>query len=338
MRASPRRYWLDHFTGGDPSVVATFLSLKPEDCAPLLEALDLPRVPGEDFESAENRVYGFGDVVLKFFRPGRWSLAALQDEVDFLDDLLAAGVSVVRPLRGPETWRGMHYIAYEAVPKPYGTDRETLDPPSLRAFVHLVARLHQVGAQREARHRPRLAPSGTCMGLLDVIAQCGMIPADRLGAYGAQIERLAERLAEVTAGVPMQRIHNDPGSWNVLWRPEGPLLMDLDDFDVGPVAIDLAVMHFPWRLSTLDDSVTRDQQWPIQRAKVLEYYREVNDFPEAWEAMFEPMRALRGLFFDAWFSARWNDPGFSASYPKDDPTDPGWWDLQIKAMEEKLAR
>ena len=134
----------------------------------------------------------------------------------------------------------------------------------------------------------------------------------------------------------MQRIHNDPGTWNVLWRPEGPLLMDLDDFDVGPVAIDLATMHFPWRLDTIPEDAPADEKWAQQRALVLSLYREVAEFPESWEAMFDPLRTLRGVFFDAWFSARWRDPGFAEHYPKDNPEDPAWWAKRIEQLTERL--
>lgn len=242
---SARRYWIDHFSSRDADLLADFVSLTAGDCLPLLEDLGHPRVAGVDYESAENRVFGFGDVVLKFFRPGRWSLAALQDEVDFLHDLLDDGLAVVRPIGTPGTWRGIHYLRYETIHPPLDLDPKVLTPPSVRAYTHLVARLHRVGARRIAQNRPVLEPTGTCSGLLEVVRSSGMLPEALAGRYAALIEALGRQLTRVTAGVPMQRIHNDPGSWNVLWRPEGPLLMDLDDFDVGPVAVDLAVMHFP---------------------------------------------------------------------------------------------
>ena len=56
------------------------------------------------FASYVNRVYGVGieegaDVVVKFYRPGRWSIAMIEDEHRFLGALQAADVPVVAPYR-----------------------------------------------------------------------------------------------------------------------------------------------------------------------------------------------------------------------------------------------
>lgn len=70
---------------------------------------------------------------------------------------------------------------------------------------------------------------------------------------------------------------------------------------------------------------------------MLSYYREVAAFPEAWEAMFEPLRTLRGLYFDAWFATRWHQPGFAKHYPEDDPADPTWWEARVASLTRRLA-
>lgn len=331
-------FWMDHFCRADPVVLPRFLSLSPTDCGPLLESLGMPRAPGVTHESAENRVFGFGAVTIKFFRPGRWSLAALCDEADFLEELIAADLDVVKPIGRPETWRGIHYQRYETVAPPFDCDPTVLTPAQLRAHVHLVAALHRVGAQRDAPHRPRLRPRETSQELLAVVRHRGYLPADLDARYADTIGHLGEWLAEEMDGVPVQRVHDDPGSWNVLWRPQGPLLMDLDDFSVGPVAVDLAIMDIPYRLSTLPEGTPRAERRPLQRARVLEFYREVADFPEEWERLFAPLRGMRGLVFDAWFSARWQDPGFAACYPDDTFDDPAWWQENLDRLDRLLAQ
>ena len=58
--------------------------------------------------SYENRVYqvhlddayqGHAAVVVKFYRPERWSAAQIQEEHDFAEELVAGEVPVVAPLR-----------------------------------------------------------------------------------------------------------------------------------------------------------------------------------------------------------------------------------------------
>jgi len=330
-------YWMDHFFSTDSVALPRFLSLSADDCAPLLASLGLPVVPGITHESAENRVFGFGEVTIKFFRPGRWSLDALGDEANFLEDLVAAGLDVVKPIGRPATWQGMHYQLYETVAPPFDLDPKVLTPAQLRAHVHLVAEMHRVGAQRDAPHRPHLRPLETGAELLAVVRRGGYLPAELDARYADLVGQLCAWLAAEMDGVPTQRVHDDPGTWNVLWRPQGPLLMDLDDFNVGPVAIDLAIMDIPYRLSTLPADMPRAERRPLQRAKVLEFYREVADFPEEWERMFVPLRGMRGLFFDAWFSARWADPGFADCYPDDTLTEPSWWRDNLDRIEQLLA-
>ena len=53
--------------------------------------------------SYENRVYQFGledaePVIAKFYRPGRWTRAQVQEEHDFTHELTAAELSVVAPM------------------------------------------------------------------------------------------------------------------------------------------------------------------------------------------------------------------------------------------------
>ena len=61
-------------------------------------------------------------VVAKFYRPGRWSRDALQDEQDFVTELAAAEVSVVAPLASPSgsTLQEHHGMYFAVFPKKGG--------------------------------------------------------------------------------------------------------------------------------------------------------------------------------------------------------------------------
>src|SRR5512137_1944881 len=69
-----------------------------------------------------NRVYELeredgGGLVAKFYRPGRWSRAALLDEHDFMRELVASEVPVIAPLPLLEggtlgNHGGMHFAVY----------------------------------------------------------------------------------------------------------------------------------------------------------------------------------------------------------------------------------
>ena len=327
-----RQFWVDHFAPPAPELQKTFVALTPPDCAEILEAIGAPQAVGTQYESPENRVFGFGEVVLKIYRPGRWSRAALQEEVQFLEDLRDADVPFVRPIGGLGTWRGLHYLAYEAVPGPFDVDPKTLDEASVRELVHLAARLHDVGAKRAAPNRPTFDPGAMCAGCFDVIRSAGFLPTAQQGRYGAAIDRIVAQLAAL-GEIPVQRIHGDLYSGNALWRPQGPVLMDLDDFQVGPVALDLSLLSSSWRLDTLPAALDRAERRAVQHRLVLDLYREVRPFPSEWEPLVPLVRGCRAVEFDAWLSSRWKEPGFAEHYDQDDMTDPDWWRESVEGLE-----
>ena len=138
-----------------------------------------------------------GYVVVKFYRPGRWSREALQDELDFLRELHEAEVPVVPPLAGHDgEW--LHEVAgtYFAVfPKKGG---RPLDEPSHNEWVQLgrlIARLHAVGARHPPRDRIRIHPRQSTMRHLEFIKESGTVAAQFRGAYEDTVSELVTLIA-----------------------------------------------------------------------------------------------------------------------------------------------
>lgn len=333
---STHQFWIDHFSAPDPEIHQTFISLKPKDCHEVLAKMGISPLDGKAFESAENRVFGFGEIVLKFYRPGRWSLDAIKDEWQFLKDLSDANIPFVRPHGEVGTWRGLHYLAYQAVPTPFVEDKEVLSEEEVRKLVQVVAGLHEVGEKREAPARAQFDPKGMSEGCFEVIQRAGFLPSEYHRRYEIIIEELRKKI-EAVGDIPLQRIHGDCYSGNVLWTNEGPLLMDLDDFQVGPVALDIKLLSFPWRLDSLAETMDRRERRKIQHQMVLDLYREHREFPKKFEALFPLLSSYRDIQFDAWFSARWREPGFAQNYPDDDITQKEWWNESLAGHEEILS-
>ncbi|MCP4810738.1 MAG: phosphotransferase, partial [Proteobacteria bacterium] len=145
--------WTTHFSQVPKATQDAFVFMDADGCAQVLEQRGLPRGPVTSLDSAENRVFIAGDVVIKAFRPGRWSREALLEEVVFLEDLRDAGVSAVRPIGTIGTWQGVHHLAYERIEAPYEEDLKVFDLATLERFVALIADVHRVGALRDAPHR-----------------------------------------------------------------------------------------------------------------------------------------------------------------------------------------
>src|ERR1700704_6026121 len=112
--------------------------------------------------SYENRVYqvGLDDggvLVAKFYRPARWSDAAIHEEHQFGRELVEREIPVVAPLsvNGATLFehRGFRFALY---PRRPGRTPELEDPDTLRWLGRFIARIHAVGALRPFAHRPAL--------------------------------------------------------------------------------------------------------------------------------------------------------------------------------------
>jgi Ser/Thr protein kinase RdoA (MazF antagonist) len=331
------QYWINHFVPANSELQAVFLNLVPDDCKEILKKHDLSYVKGISFESAENRVFGFDTVIIKFYRPERWSFKAIEEELEFLEDLREADVSFVRPVGKVGTWRGVHYLVFEKIQQVISTDKKILNESEVREMVRLVAQVHDVGEKRIARERPSFDPEGMSTGCFEVIKRAGFLPESLHGRYQKVIDEFISKIAAL-GEIPVQRVHGDTYSGNVIWTSKGPVFMDLDDFQMGPVALDVKLLSFPWRLDTLSESMDRKERRRIQHQMVLDLYREFRSFPKEWEALFPLLSVYRDIQFDAWFSARWNDPGFASNYQDDDITTLDWWIDSIEALEDSVSK
>src|SRR5437867_3577140 len=134
---------------------ATFFSLTPDR---VLEAVEVGglRCTGRclPLRAFENRVYEVElederRLVVKFYRPGRWSRAAILDEHAFLADLAAAEVPAVAPLDlgTGGTLGEIEGIYYAAFPKVRVRTLDELDAESRRRIGRPIGRRPAGGAR-----------------------------------------------------------------------------------------------------------------------------------------------------------------------------------------------
>src|SRR5882724_1547182 len=111
--------------------------------------------------SYENSVYqlGAGDtqLVLKFYRPQRWSDAQIAEEHQFTAELAAAELAVATPLViGGETLFKYREFRFAAFPWMAGRAPELDAPEARQIFGRTLARMHQIGARQPFLVRPKL--------------------------------------------------------------------------------------------------------------------------------------------------------------------------------------
>ena len=294
---------------GEPG--ATFFALTPDRVLDAVEVGGL-RCTGRclPLRAFENRVYEVElederRLVVKFYRPGRWSRETILDEHAFLADLTAAEVPAVAPIDigTGATLSEIEGIYYAAFPKVRGRSLDELDVENRRRIGRTIGRMHAVGASRDAPQRPRLEVKRYIFEPLEVLMAGRFIPEGLAPRYRDVAVRIAEAAAKILATARVQRIHGDLHWGNILWTPD-PLLVDFDDCLVGPPVQDL------WLLARGNSEEARKL-----REDLLEGYELFREFDRSTLALCEPLRAMRIVYMSGWIARRWDDPSFPPAFP-----------------------
>ena len=283
--------------------------------------------------SYENRVYQVGreeggPVVVKFYRPGRWSDAAILEEHEFALELAAAEIPVIAPdlCDGRSLFRhaGFRYAVYRRA----GGRWPELGTRDDRQWMgRFLARIHAIGRTRTFRHRPRLDWRVLGRDTADYLLDSGWIPAHLEIAYESladdALALVAQRFDEA-APLRTLRLHGDCHPGNVLWTDAGPHFVDLDDCMTGPAVQDL------WMLLS-----GRAQEMRIQLDDLLDGYQEFADFDPHEVMLIEPLRTLRIMHYAGWLARRWDDPAFPRAFPWF--LEPKYWEQHVLNLREQLA-
>jgi Ser/Thr protein kinase RdoA (MazF antagonist) len=280
----------------------------------------------------ENRVYDLrlGDgshIVVKFYRPGRWSREAILEEHAFLLDLRAAEIPVCAPIAFPDgqTLHEVEGIHYAVWPRTGGRPPAEFTDEEIDILGRLLARIHNVGAAGAAPHRPALDAQTAALGPLEFLRKQGFLPAQCERRYRAAVESVAELYGAWSGGVPVHRIHGDCHVGNLLHGDEGWFFLDFDDFRVGPA------VHDVWMLLP-----GRDAEGARQRTRLVEAYRQFRDFDAGWLRLVEPLRAFRFVAYAAWIARRWDDPAFPAAFPHFGSVP--YWESETRDLEAHVER
>jgi Ser/Thr protein kinase RdoA (MazF antagonist) len=278
----------------------------------------------------ENRVYdvrldGGSHVVVKFYRPGRWSREAILDEHRFLFDLRDGDIPVCVPreLSSGVTLADIEGIHYAIWPRTGGRARDELSDDEIAILGRLLARIHNVGAAREVAARPILDAENRLLEPLALLESSGALPPSCARRYVEAARELAELYRDRSADVPRHRIHGDCHLGNLLLGDEGWFFLDFDDFVSGPAVQDV------WMLLP-----GRDHEGERQRAVLLEAYRQFREFDDRWLELVELLRGMRFVWYAAWIARRFADPAFPDAFPHFGSE--SYWERETLDLVEQL--
>ena len=282
--------------------------------------------------SYENRVYQLGTddgfVVVKFYRPKRWSTKAILEEHEFALELAAQDIPVVPPLvrsgRSLHERDGYRFAVYERRGGRWPELGTSEDREWLGRF---LGRLHAVGGVRRFKKRPALERENLGAESVKEILAGDWLPPHLVESYERITEQLLqgiEQCFEEVGSYRELRIHGDCHRGNVLWTEQGPHFVDLDDCMNGPAVQDL------W----LFLAGSRDEM-AAQLGDLLEGYGKFADFDYRELRLIEALRALRLIHYTAWIARRWDDPAFPRVFPWFGEA--RYWEEHVQALLEQRA-
>ena len=311
-----------------------YANLSPGSVLDAIDSLGL-RCDGTllQLNSFENRVFQIrledGSLrIAKFYRPGRWSDAAIGEEHAFTLELAAHDIPVVPPLA--INGHTLHHAAghrFALFSRQGGRTPEIEQEQTLEWLGRFIGRLHAVGARTAYQVRPALDIETFGVAPRQLLLAGGWLPEDLRAAWSGITDAAldAVRDAYARAGrVRLLRLHGDCHPGNLLWTEDGPHLVDFDDSRSGPAIQDL------WMLLSGDAPDMRRQF-----AALLRGYTLFHPFDAREIHLIEALRTLRLIHHSAWIASRWTDPAFPAAFPWFGSA--RYWQDRILELREQVA-
>ncbi len=282
--------------------------------------------------SYENRVYQAwlddgSRVIAKFYRPERWTDAAILEEHAFSAALAEAEIPAVAPkvLLGTS----LHVFAgfrFSLTPHAAGRAPEFEREETLTWMGRFLGRIHAIGAREPFQFRHTINCETYGDAAVHFIERGGFVPDELRVAYftiAKQALAAAHAAFSRVNDIRSIRVHGDCHAGNVLWN-NGPTFVDFDDCATAPAIQDV------WMLLSGDRA---DQQ--TQLGAVLDGYEDFAELDRRELALIEPLRTLRLLHMSAWIARRWQDPAFPRAFPWFGTQ--RYWQDRILELREQVA-
>ncbi len=283
--------------------------------------------------SYENRVYQIGleegnPIIAKFYRPKRWTNAAILEEHAFALELSAAEIPVVAPIRHADQTLFVHReFAYAVYPRQGGRWPELATREEREWMGRFMGRIHAIGAQSAFKHRAMYSVERLAADPAAYLLEHDWIPPHLRAAYQTVTDDLLATIdewLERAGALQLLRLHGDCHPGNVLWTDGGPNFVDFDDCLTGPAVQDL------WMLL----SGTRSEM-AVQLKDLLQGYTQFARFDQAELMLIECLRTVRMIHYAGWLARRWDDPAFPRAFPWF--SELRYWEEHVLALREQQA-
>lgn len=329
-------------TQSDIPTLHPYQSLSPDTVINAVESMGLlTDMRQYALNSYENRVYQVGieeesPVIVKFYRPNRWSKDAILEEHKFLAELAEEDLPVVAPLEfaGNTLFEYQDFL-FSISPRKSGQSPEIANRDQLEYLGRWLARLHQVGNDYRFQYRPiwngkaelgHAKDKSIIQQSCETVLNSELLHEDFRSAYESLCRDLNELVSQQynPEASDTLRIHGDCHVGNLLWRDEQLYMVDFDDCVQGPAMQDI------WMLL----SGEREEQLQ-QLESIRNGYEVFRPFPYHQLKWIEALRTIRLIKHTAWVVERWEDPAFPLAFPWF--TGVQYWSSHILALREQLS-
>ncbi len=310
-----------------------FAGLTPEA---ILDALDSIGIHSDGrilaLNSYENRVYQAQcydnpPVIVKFYRPHRWTNQQILEEHSFIQELAEAEIPVVaaQSLHNStlHTFKDFRFSVFR---KQSGRAPELDSPEVLPWLGRLIGRIHLIGATQPFTYREQVDIEQYAIKSGEYLLSHDFIPPDIKPAYEAALTLSIDAMQacyKAAGEVNYIRTHADCHLGNILWA-DGPNFVDFDDCRMAPAIQDI------WMFLS-GDAKEMSQQLDM----FLDGYEDFYQLNPRQLYLVEALRTMRLIHFSAWIARRWQDPAFPIAFPWFNTQQ--YWQARILELREQIA-
>ena len=318
----------------------SFYHLGPEQILQAIESLGFACSGRQQaLNSYENRVYQIGledgeePLVAKFYRPARWSDAAILEEHDFTLDLAELDIPAVPPLcLGGSSLHHFDDHRFALYPFMPGRTPDLENEGHIEQLGRFFGRIHAAGGISPFLHRPRLDVHSFGDDAYEYLLEQQLLPRELESSYKDLGEDLLDAIEDIMDAVQPRyiRLQGDAHPGNILWqgglqRTEGsPHILDFDDARMGPAVQDL------WMFLSGEG-----EQMEATLDVLLKGYTSFCDFDAGELRLIEPLRTLRMMHHAAWLAQRRDDPVFLDAFPWFNTQ--RYWEEHLLSLKEQMA-
>ncbi|MFH1826038.1 MAG: serine/threonine protein kinase [bacterium] len=266
-----------------------------------------------------NRVYELEEhdsrerLIIKFYRPNRWTKEQILEEHLFLQELAAQEIPVIPPLsiRNQTLFPlsispSLHPpISFALFPKKSGRALDEFNKESWEEVGRLLARIHMIGQSHTQSTRITWQPSIATRHHLETLFKTDYLLPDFEQTFKQAAETFITKADSKFDAQKFILLHGDCHKGNLIHRPnEGIYIVDFDDIAFGLPIQDLWLL-----LPDMPDKCEKEVEW------LLKGYETFRKFDHASLELAPILRGMRIIHYVSWLAVQSQDPDFKKHFP-----------------------